>query len=45
MQGKSQAGRILADLKPTGTLPTFASEAYEQALDSRIKLTAGLWKR
>jgi pilus assembly protein CpaF len=45
MQGKNQAGRIVADLKPTGTLPTFAGEAYEQAMDSRIKLTAGLWKK
>jgi pilus assembly protein CpaF len=45
MQGKGSGGRILADLKPTGTLPTFANEAYEQALDSRIRLTAGLWKQ
>ena len=45
MQGKSEAGRIVAELKPTGTLPTFANEAYEQAMDSRIKLTGALWKR
>src|SRR5262245_14222823 len=45
MQGKNQTGRIIADLKPTGTLPTFASEAYEQAMDSRIHLTGALWKR
>ena len=45
MQGKNQAGRIIADLKPTGTQPTFAHEAYEQAMDSRIKLTSELWKR
>lgn len=45
MQGKGKGGRIIADLKPTGTLPTFASEAYEQAMDERIKLTIGMWKR
>ena len=27
MQGKSQAGRIIADLQPTGTLPTFAARS------------------
>jgi pilus assembly protein CpaF len=45
MQGKTREGRILADLKPTGTLPTFAAEAYEQGMDDRIRLTAELWKR
>jgi pilus assembly protein CpaF len=45
MQGKGEGGRIIADLKPTGTLPTFAGEAYEQAMDDRIKLTGALWKR
>jgi pilus assembly protein CpaF len=45
MQGKSQDGHIVAELKPTGTLPTFAGEAYEQAMDDRIKLTTALWKR
>ena len=45
MQGKNQAGKIIADLKPTGTLPTFAHEAYEQAMDDRIKLTSALWKK
>ena len=45
MQGKSQTGQIIADLKPTGTLPTFAEEAYEQAMDDRIKLTSALWKK
>jgi pilus assembly protein CpaF len=45
MQGKDATGKIMADLKPTGTLPTFAQEAYEQAMDDRIKLTGSLWKR
>jgi pilus assembly protein CpaF len=45
MQGKSKTGRIVADLKPAGTLPTFATEAYEQGMDERIRLTTALWKR
>jgi pilus assembly protein CpaF len=45
MQGKNQAGRIIADLKPTGTLPTFAAEAHEQAMDDRVELTRALWKK
>lgn len=45
MQGKTRDGRVLADLKPTGTLPTFATEAYDQGMDDRIRLTAELWKR
>ncbi len=45
MQGKTREGRILADLKPTGALPTFAAEAYEQGMDDRIRLTTELWKK
>ena len=45
MQGRSREGQVVADLKPTGIQPTFASEAYEQGMDERIKLTADLWKR
>jgi pilus assembly protein CpaF len=45
MQGKSRDSRIIADLKPTGALPTFATEAYDQGMDDRIRLTAELWKR
>ena len=44
MQGKTHEGRIVADLKPTGTLPTFAHEASEQAMNERIRLTGALWK-
>jgi pilus assembly protein CpaF len=42
--GKTRAGRIVAELEPTGTQPTFAAEAHEQALGDRIKLTGALWK-
>jgi pilus assembly protein CpaF len=45
MQGKSRDGRVLADLKPTGALPTFSTEAYDQGMDDRIRLTGDLWQR
>jgi pilus assembly protein CpaF len=45
MQGKTREGRILADLRPTGVFPTFATEAYDQGMEDRIRLTADLWKR
>jgi pilus assembly protein CpaF len=45
MQGKTADGRIIADLKPTGAVPTFATEAYDQGMQDRIRLTADLWKR
>jgi pilus assembly protein CpaF len=45
MQGKTRDGRIVADLKPTGALPTFATEAYDQGMEDRIRLTVELWKR
>lgn len=43
LHGKSIDGRISAALEHTGTRPTFASEAREQALGERIRLTKALW--
>ncbi|MBS0262725.1 MAG: CpaF family protein [Planctomycetes bacterium] len=45
MQGKTRDGQIIADLRPTGALPTFATEAYDQGMQDRIRLTADLWQR
>ena len=45
MHGKTRAGRLVAELEPTGTLPTFSREAYEQGMDDRIKLTGALWQK
>jgi pilus assembly protein CpaF len=45
MRGRTRAGKLLAELEPTGTLPTFASEAHEQGMDERIRLTGALWKK
>lgn len=45
MRGKTRAGKLLAELVPTGELPTFAKEAHEQGLGDRIKLSGKLWTR
>jgi pilus assembly protein CpaF len=45
LRGKSPEGRLLAELEPTGELPTFSKEPYEQGLDGCIKLTKDLWTR
>ncbi|MGQ0635996.1 MAG: CpaF family protein [Planctomycetaceae bacterium] len=45
LRGKSRAGKLVAELEATGTLPTFASEALEQGMQDRIRLTGALWKK
>jgi pilus assembly protein CpaF len=45
MQGKSKAGRLMGELTPTGTLPSFAAEAHEQGMDDRVRLTSALWRK
>lgn len=44
MRGRDAAGRLIGSLEPTGELPTFASEPYEQGLDRQIHHSAKLWK-
>ncbi len=43
MRGKDQQGRLTASLDPTGNLPTFATEPYEQGMDERIDQSRALW--
>lgn len=45
LKGKTADGRLIADLEPTGILPTFASEPYEQGMDALVNLSAPLWQR
>jgi pilus assembly protein CpaF len=45
MHGKTRAGKLIAEMEPTGTLPTFCHEVYEQGIDDRVQLTAGLWQK
>ena len=43
LKGKTADGRLIAELAPTGTRPTFASEAAEQGLEGRIRHSSALW--
>ncbi len=43
--GKTDDGRLVAELVPTGEKPTFAREPYEQGLAERIHRTGPLWTR
>ena len=43
--GKTPDGRLIAELEPTGQQPSFSSEPYEQGMEERIELTAGLWSK
>jgi pilus assembly protein CpaF len=43
MSGKSEAGRLIGDLAPTGERPTFASEPRELGMASRVQHSAALW--
>ncbi len=45
LAGKDDQGRLIAQLQPTGQLPSFAAEPYEQGLDDRIRHSAPLWRR
>lgn len=45
LRGRTKGGRLIADLEPTGQLPTFAKEAHEQGMGERIRLTANMWLR
>jgi pilus assembly protein CpaF len=43
MHGKDAQGKLKASLEPTGELPTFAREPFQQGMDDRIRLSRGLW--
>ena len=45
LKDKTPDGRLIADLEPTGVLPTFAHEPYEQGMDDRIHASAALWEK
>jgi len=45
MLGKSDDGKLISQLDPTGELPTFTKEPYEHGMDDQIRLTESLWTR
>ena len=44
LRGKTDDNRLIADLEPTGELPTFAAEPFHQGMGDRIKESAPLWQ-
>ncbi|MGA2255295.1 MAG: ATPase, T2SS/T4P/T4SS family [Thermoguttaceae bacterium] len=42
-KGRTDEGRLLANLEPTGERPTFARDPYEQGMSERIQLTRDVW--
>lgn len=44
MRGKDKEGRRVGELVPSGELPSFAAEPYQQGLDEQVKLSKALWK-
>jgi len=45
LRGKSRDGRLLGELVPTGTQPSFAAEPFEQGMGDRVRLTSAIWRR
>jgi pilus assembly protein CpaF len=45
LAGKTPDGRLLAELKPTGEKPTFATEPYEHGMAQRVHHSRALWTK
>jgi pilus assembly protein CpaF len=44
LHGKTEEGKLISTLEPTGDTPTFAGEPSEQGIGDRIRLSKGMWK-
>jgi pilus assembly protein CpaF len=44
-KGRTKDGRLLADLEPTGTLPTFAGEVFEHGMGNQVQFSKNLWSK
>jgi pilus assembly protein CpaF len=43
LTGRTETGRLIASLDPTGTVPSFADELHEQGLHTTVRHTKGMW--
>ena len=43
LRGRTDDGRLVADLEPTGERPSFAREPIDQGMGERVRLTRELW--
>lgn len=44
MQGKTEQGKLISSLDPTGEKPLFQDEPYQQGMDEQIKQSKPLWR-
>jgi pilus assembly protein CpaF len=42
-KGRTEEGRLIAELEPTGERPSFVREPFEQGMSDRIQLTKNIW--
>jgi pilus assembly protein CpaF len=45
LEGQTPAGRLIANLAPTGELPTFAHEVYDHGLEDYVGHSEMMWKK
>ncbi len=45
LRGRTPDGRLIADLEPTGELPTFAGELREKGMEHLVSLSGALWSK
>jgi pilus assembly protein CpaF len=45
LRGRTPEGRLIADLEPTGELPTFAGEVREKGMEHLVRLSGALWSK
>jgi len=45
VKGKDGAGRLIAELEPTGARPKFSREPFEQGIEEMINHTEGVWEK
>lgn len=44
LRGKTEDGRLVCDLQPTGARPSFAAEPREQGMEGLVRVTRPLWE-
>jgi pilus assembly protein CpaF len=45
LRGRTPEGRLIADLEPTGEMPTFAQDLRDRGMEQLARLTTSLWSK
>lgn len=45
LRGRTAEGRLIADLEPTGEMPTFAQDLRDRGMEQLARLTTRLWSK